>query len=90
MVSKIEPDRYANTGFSLKDTGLEINEILFRKMMERSEGERLIMGMEMQASARALVWASIPEHLPEAERRRLFYTRFFGAPYPLLRDREII
>lgn len=83
MVSKIEPDRYADTGFSVKDTPPDVNERLFRMMMERSDEERLIMGMEMQASARALVWASIPQSLPDPERRAVFYTRFFGEPYPL-------
>jgi hypothetical protein len=82
MVSKIEPDRYADTGFSVKDTAQDVNDVLFRAMMQRGEGERLLMGMEMQATARALVWASIPENLPEPKRRNEFYTRFFGEPCP--------
>ena len=51
-------------------------------MERRSQEERLIMGMEMQATARALVWSSIPKNLPELERRRQFYLRFFGEPAP--------
>lgn len=82
MVSKIEPDRYANTGFAVKDTAPEINEMIFRKMMQRSEGERLVMGMDMQATARALIWASIPKELSEKERREAFYQRFFGEACP--------
>ncbi len=83
MVSKIEPDRYADTGFSLKDTSPEINAIIFRSMMRRSISERLLMGMDMRATARALVWASIPTELTATERRNAFYERFYDEPCPL-------
>ena len=78
MVSKIEPDRYADTGFSVKDTAPEVNARLFREMMRRTAGERLAMGMDMTATAKALVWASLPAELPEAERRAAFCERFYG------------
>ena len=83
MVSKIEPDRYADTGFSVKDTAPEINAMLFRSVMSRSAGERVAMGFDMTATAKALVWASLPEGLSEAERRAAFYERFYGEPCPL-------
>ncbi len=79
MVSKIEPDRYADTGYSVKDTPPEINAMIFRQMMSRTPGERMMMGMEMTATAKALVWASIPADLPEAERRAAFCERFYGS-----------
>ena len=82
MVSKVEPDRYADTGFSVKDTDPDVNTTIFRRMMERSPGERLAMGMEMLATARDLVWASLPEQLPEQERRREFFRKFYGEPCP--------
>lgn len=82
MVSKIEPDRYADTGFSVNDTAPEINTMIFQRMMRRSAGERLMMGLEMRATARALVWSSIPENMPEAERRMIFFQRFYGEPLP--------
>ncbi|MCF6311173.1 MAG: hypothetical protein L3J39_01860 [Verrucomicrobiales bacterium] len=66
----------------MKDTAPEINEMIFRKMMQRSEGERLVMGMDMQATARALIWASISKELSEKERREEFYQRFFGETCP--------
>ncbi|MFK5923926.1 MAG: hypothetical protein QM496_17250 [Verrucomicrobiota bacterium] len=66
----------------MKDTAPEINEMIFRKMMQRSEGGRLVMGMDMQATARALIWASIPKELSEKERREEFYQRFFGEACP--------
>ena len=61
MVSKIEPDRYADTGFSVKDTAPEVNALLFRRMMSREVGDRLCMGMDMTATAKALVWATLPD-----------------------------
>ena len=83
MVSKIEPDRYADTGFSVKDTAPEINALLFREMMRREAGERLTMGLDMMATAKALVWASLPADWPEQERRTAFYERFYGQSCPL-------
>ena len=78
MVSKIEPDRYADTSFSITDTPSDLNTHLFRKMLEKSGAERLIIGCQMTDSARALVWSGIPKDLPEAERRSLFLQRFYG------------
>jgi hypothetical protein len=82
MVSKIEPDRYADTGFSVKDTPPEINTMIFRHTMSLTPGERFAMGMSMLATARALVWSGIPGNLPGPERRRVFYERFYGEPCP--------
>ena len=79
MVSKIEPDRYADTGFSVKDTPPEINAMLFRAMMAKTPGERCAMGFDMMATARALVWSSIPQEWNEDRRRRAFCERFYGS-----------
>lgn len=78
MVSKIEPDRYADTGFSIADTPAELNAHIFRKMLEKSGAERLIIGCGMNDSARQLVWSGIPQDLPESERRKIFLHRFYG------------
>lgn len=86
MVSKIEPDRYADTGFSVKDTPPEVNAMIFQAMMRRAPGERLRMGMDMMATARALVWASLPGDLTGCGRRRAFYRRFYGEDYPSMAD----
>ena len=78
MVSKIEPDRYADTGFSIKDTAPDVNAMLFRLMMSREPGERLKMGLEMTGTAKALVWATLPDNLSEPDRRTAFLERFYG------------
>ncbi len=78
MVSKIEPDRYANTGFSIKDTPQELNDHLFHQMMKKTGTERLEIGCQMNTTARQLVWSGIPESLPVEERRELFLHRFYG------------
>jgi len=81
MVSKIEPDRYADTGFSVADTPPELNAFLFEQMMKKSGSERLIIGCRMTDSARQLVWSGIPENLPEDERRTIFLQRFYGLDF---------
>ncbi len=78
MVSKIEPDRYANTGFSIADTPPELNNHLFRKMMAKSGTERMAIACKMNDTARALVWSGIPQGLPLSDRRQLFLERFYG------------
>ena len=79
MVSRVEPDRYADTGFAIKDTPPDINALLFRRMMARSGEDRLKMGLDMLATARAMVRASLPENLTEPERRAAFLERFYGS-----------
>jgi len=78
VVSRIEPDRNADTGFALADTPPDLNARLFQQMMSKSGTERLIIGCRMADSARKLVWSGIPDDLPELERRRLFLNRFYG------------
>ncbi|MEM6911092.1 MAG: hypothetical protein AAF555_05860 [Verrucomicrobiota bacterium] len=75
----IEPDRYADTGFSVADTPPAINALLFRRMMEKSGEERLRIGCQMADDARRLVWSGNPQELPEEERRQEFLNRFYGA-----------
>lgn len=57
MVSRIEPDRYTDTGFAVKDTSPEIN-----ATMRKTKEERLLMGFDMMATARALVWGVFRTH----------------------------
>ncbi len=71
-------ERYPDTGFSVKDTSPEVNQMVFDRMMALSGAERLIMGCDMFDSARAMVMASIPDGLSETEQRQLFFKRVYG------------
>jgi hypothetical protein len=39
-------------------------------MMRKTPAERLFIGFDMSATARAMIWSTIPTDLPEDERRR--------------------
>jgi hypothetical protein len=82
MVSRIEPDRYADTGFSVKDTPPEVNDLIFATMMRKTPEQRLLMGFDMMATAREMVWSAIGISGTEQERRRLFFQRFHGEEFP--------
>jgi len=84
MVSRIEPDRYADTGFAVKDTPPEINAMIFAAMMRKTPAERLLMGFEMAATARALVRSRIDalEGATEDDKQRQFSQRFHGTARP--------
>jgi hypothetical protein len=82
MVSRIEPDRYADTGFAVKDTPPEINAMIFAAMMRKTPEERLVMGFDMMATARAMVWSGIGVEGTSEERRRRFFRRFHGVECP--------
>jgi hypothetical protein len=78
MVSRIEPDRYADTGFSIADTPPELNAYLFEQVMRKSGSERIMIGCKMTDSARELVWSGIPPNLSKSERKQIFLQRFYG------------
>lgn len=82
MVSRIEPDRYADTGFAVKDTPPEINSMIFAAMMRKTPEERLLMGFDMMATTRELVWSGIGPDGSDAERRNRFFQRFHGMDCP--------
>jgi hypothetical protein len=82
MVSRIEPDRYADTGFAVKDTPPEINAMIFAAMMRKTPEDRLLMGFDMMATAREMVWSGIGDQGTADERRKLFFQRFHGVSCP--------
>jgi hypothetical protein len=43
MISKIEPDRYADTGFAVKDTPPEVNATLFTAMMRKTPASSMAL-----------------------------------------------
>lgn len=85
MVSRIEPDRYADTGFAVKDTPPEINRRLFDAMMRKTPAERLLMSLDMMATARELVMQSVQREsgaVSQIEAKRLAFVRLHGMPCP--------
>lgn len=66
----------------IADTALEINAMVFAKIMALTEAERFLMSVSMMATAREIVWASVPDGLDEPTRRSLFFERFYGQPLP--------
>lgn len=85
MVSRIEPDRYADTGFAVKDTPPEINRRLFDAMMRKTPAERLLMSLDMMATARELVMQGVLRETgtaSDAEAKRLAFQRLHGLPCP--------
>jgi hypothetical protein len=85
MVSRIEPDRYADTGFAVKDTPPEINRRLFDAMMRKTPAERLMMSLDMMATARELVMQGIHREagaVATAEAKRLAFQRLHGVTAP--------
>ena len=83
MVSRIEPDRYADTGFAVKDTAPEINAMIFAAMMRKTPEERLLMGFDMMATARELAWSSLQDLGSETERRQAFFRRYHDVDCPV-------
>jgi len=65
----------------VKDTAPEINAMIFEAMMRKTPEERMLMGFDMMATARELVWSGVGEG-SEAERRSEFYRRFHGSDCP--------
>jgi hypothetical protein len=85
IFSRIEPDRYADTGFAVKDTPLEINRRLFDAMMRKTPEERLMMSLDMMATARELVMQGIEREagaVSGIEIKRRAFQRLHGAPCP--------
>lgn len=66
----------------MTDTSPEIAELVRVRLMARSGAERFRMGVEMFEAARRMVLASMPADLPESERKRWLYARFYGESLP--------
>jgi hypothetical protein len=66
----------------VKDTPPEINAMIFEAMMRKTPEERLLMGFDMMATAREMVWSGIDSHGTKEERRSRFFQRFHGVDFP--------
>ena len=63
---------------SVTDTPPEITEMVHARLMALSGAERFLMGIRMCDAARRMVLASLPADLPESDRQRLLFERFYG------------
>ena len=90
MGKAFESDRYANTGYSMRDTSPEVNEMLYQRLMALDGEERLKMGFSMLASAKKLILASLPEGLSEAEQKCRLYERLYDEEIPAELKRRIV
>ena len=67
---------------ALTDTQPEIAKMVRDKTLARSGEERFVMGTEMFEAARAMVLASLPATLSDAERKRQLFKRIYGMELP--------
>lgn len=56
--------------------------MLFKRVMALTDGERLLMGLSMLETSRAIVWGSLPADLDLPARRKAFYQRFYREELP--------
>ena len=66
----------------MTDTPLEIQERVREQLMARSAEERFVMGAEMFDASVAMVKASLPAGLPEAQQKRQLFKRLYGLELP--------
>ena len=66
----------------ITDTSAEVAAIVRDRMMKLTGAERFVIGARMFETARALVLASLPENLSEAELKRVLFKRFYGESLP--------
>ena len=75
---------------SVTDTPPEITEMVHARLMALSGAERFLMGIRMCDAARRMVLASLPADLPESDRQRLLFERFYGEPLPFQKSKEFV
>jgi len=67
---------------NVTDTPPEIAEMIRTRLLALSGAERFLMGIRMCEAARRMVLAPLPSGLPESNRKRLLFERFYGMPLP--------
>ena len=65
------------------DTPPEIAEMVRARVMALCGADRFLMGVRMCDAARRMALASLPADLPESERKRLLFERFYGISLPV-------
>jgi hypothetical protein len=66
----------------MTDTPPEIAELVRKKLMALSGEERFLMGVRSFDAARAIVLASLPPGLSQAELKHQLFQRIYGQPLP--------
>ena len=64
----------------MTDTEPQVERTFYRMIMSRSGEERFMMSIRSFDAARTIVLASLPDDLPEHERKRMLFERIYGAP----------
>jgi|Laugrefabdmm15dn_1035133.scaffolds.fasta_scaffold05428_3 hypothetical protein len=82
MGNEITTDRYADTGYSVKDTPPEINRLMFERFMSLSCERRMLMGLSMLGTARQMILDSLPTEFTAIERKLALFQRLYGFPFP--------
>lgn len=82
MGKETTTDRYADTGYSVKDTPPEVNRWMFESFMSLSCERRFLMGISMLSTARELILSSLPTTLSIHERKLELFKRLYGYPFP--------
>ncbi len=65
----------------LSDTTPEVEEIYLKKLKEKTDSERALMGFSMFETARYIVNSSLAENLSIIERRAAVFERFYGSDF---------
>lgn len=66
----------------LADTSPEFEKMWQEKWLAKTPQQRVRFAFSMFSSARAIILASMPENLSEAEQKRYIYERTYGEPLP--------
>jgi len=65
----------------MNDTSEAFRTLTRRTMLARSPQDRVMMGVSMHESARAMVLASLPSDATECQRRHGLFLRFYGRDF---------
>ena len=65
----------------MNDTSPEIEQLQFEMMMKLGPAKRIELASEMYMAARESIFASLPSHLSEIDRRMAFAERMYGSEF---------
>ncbi len=66
----------------MNDTMPEIEQMQFEMMMKLGASKRIAMACEMFMAARTFIFASLPNDLPEKEKKKIYFQKMYGEPLP--------